>query len=51
MSIYCGREFGPDDIQTINRLMEHNPRLQRAPMSRQLCELWGWKNPTASSRT
>ncbi len=45
MSIYCGREFGPDDIQTINRLMEHNPRLQRAPMSRQLCELWGWKKP------
>ena len=45
MSIYCGREFGPDDIQTINRLMEHNPRLPRAPMSRQLCELWGWKKP------
>ncbi len=45
MSIYCGREFGPDDIQTINRLMEHNPRLQRATMSRQLCELWGWSKP------
>ena len=26
MSIYCGREFGPDDIQAINQLMEQNPR-------------------------
>jgi hypothetical protein len=45
MSIYCGREFGPDDIQTINRLMAQDPSLRRAPMSRQLCELWGWKKP------
>jgi len=45
MSIYCGREFGLDDIQTINRLMEQDPSLRRAPMSRQLCELWGWKKP------
>jgi hypothetical protein len=45
MSIYCGREFGLDDIQTINKLMEQNPSLQRAPMSRQLCELWGWNKP------
>jgi hypothetical protein len=45
MSIYCGREFSLDDIQTIKQLMEQNPRLQRTPMSRQLCELWGWTKP------
>lgn len=43
MSIYCGREISLEDIQTINMLMELNPSLKRSPMSRQLCELWGWK--------
>src|SRR5260370_34820152 len=45
MSLYCGREFSRDDIQTINRLMEQNPSLKRAPLSRQLCELWDWTQP------
>jgi hypothetical protein len=45
MSIYCGREFSRDDIQTIKRLMEQNPSLKRAPLSRQLCELWHWTQP------
>jgi hypothetical protein len=45
MSIYCGREFSRDDIQTINRLIEQNPSLKRAPLSRQLCELWDWTQP------
>ena len=45
MSTYCGREFGLNDIQAINKLMEQNPSLQRAPMSRQLCQLWEWRKP------
>jgi Domain of unknown function (DUF4338) len=45
MSLYCGREFNRDDIQTIKRLMEQNPSLKRAPLSRQLCELWHWTQP------
>jgi hypothetical protein len=45
MSIYCGREFSLDEIQSIKQLMEQNPSLRRAPMSRQLCELWGWNKP------
>ena len=45
MSIYCGREFSLDDLRTINELMLQDPSLQRAPMSRRLCELWGWRKP------
>ena len=45
MSIYCGREFSPDDLQTIRRLMEQNPLLKRSPLSRKLCELWHWTKP------
>ena len=45
MSLYCGREFSRDDIQTIKRLMEQDPSLKRAPLSRQLCELWDWTQP------
>ena len=45
MSIYCGRKFSPDDIQTIRRLMEQDPSLKRSPLSRKLCELWHWTKP------
>ena len=40
MTIYCGREFSPADIQTINRLMQDDPRLRRTALSRMLCELF-----------
>ena len=45
MSVYCGREFSPDDIQTIRDLMEQHPTLKRSPLSRKLCELWNWTKP------
>jgi hypothetical protein len=45
MNIYCGREFSAADIQTIQRLMQQDPSLQRSPLSRKLCELWGWIKP------
>ena len=45
MSIYCGREFGDADIQTIKRLMEQDPSLKRTPLSRKLCELFDWTKP------
>ena len=45
MTIYCGREFSSHDIQTIKLLMELDPSLKRAPMSRKLCELFGWRKP------
>ena len=45
MSVYCGREFSADDIQTIKLLMEQNPSLKRTPLSRKLCERFGWLKP------
>jgi hypothetical protein len=45
MSIYCGREFSLDDIQTIKRLIERDPSLKRSPLSRMLCALWDWTKP------
>lgn len=45
MTIYCGRDFSLADIQTIKDLMAHHPKLQRAALSRQLCELFGWFKP------
>jgi len=45
MTVYCARDFTEDDIQTIGRLMQDNPTLQRSPLSRQLCELWNWRKP------
>jgi len=45
MTVYCARDFTADDIETIRRLMQENPALQRSPLSRQLCELWNWRKP------
>jgi len=45
MSIYCGRSFSPEDIQTIRDLMAQDPSLKRSPLSRKLCELWDWTKP------
>ena len=45
MTIYCGREFSPEDIQTIKLLMEHNPSLKRRPLSRKVCQRLGWLKP------
>ena len=45
MTIYCGRDFSPVDIQTIRELIAQNPKLLRSPLSRRLCELVGWFKP------
>ena len=45
MTIYCGRDFSPADIQTIRELIGQNPKLLRSPLSRRLCELFAWFKP------
>lgn len=45
MTIYCGRDFSPADIQSIRDLMRHDPKLQRTPLSRLLCERFDWFKP------
>ena len=45
MTIYCGRDFSPADIQTIRDLIAQEPALLRSPLSRRLCEQFGWFKP------
>ena len=45
MTRYCGREFSSHDIQTIKLMMEDDPSLKRAPLSRKLCEMFEWRKP------
>ena len=45
MSIYCAREFSEHDIQAIKLLIAQNPSLKRTPLSRKVCELFGWLKP------
>lgn len=45
MTIYCGRDFSQNDIQTIRGMMQVDPKLKRSPLSRKLCELWHWVKP------
>ncbi len=40
MSVYCGRSFSADDIETIRVLISQDPNLTRAALSRKLCVLW-----------
>ena len=45
MTMYCGRDFSPTDIQTIRDLIAQEPALLRSPLSRRLCEQFGWFKP------
>ena len=45
MKRYCGRDFSADEIELIQRLIDTNPELRRAPLSRLLCERFGWVRP------
>lgn len=45
MKVYCARAMSTADIQTITTLIEQNPALTRAALSRLLCELWQWRKP------
>jgi hypothetical protein len=37
MKRYCGREFSPQELQAIARMIEHNPQVKRTPLSRLVC--------------
>jgi hypothetical protein len=45
MTIYCGRQFSAEDIETIKRLTEQDPSLKRTPLSCKICELFNWTKP------
>jgi len=45
MKAYCARAMSAGDVQTITALIEQNPHMTRAALSRRLCELWQWRKP------
>ncbi len=45
MKVYCARAMSAVDVQTITTLIEQNPALTRAALSRLPCELWQWRKP------
>lgn len=42
---YCGRPFTHEEIELIGRLIEAEPRPNRAQLSRMVCEALGWVRP------
>ena len=39
---YCGRDFPPEELELIRRLIAEDPARTRADLSRRLCERLGW---------
>jgi hypothetical protein len=43
--VYCAREFDEQDLRLIRDLLAHQPALNRAALSRRLCERLDWRRP------
>ena len=41
---YCGRDFSTADLAHIQELLRRQPALNRARLSRQVCQDLGWLN-------
>ena len=50
MKRYSGRDFSPEDLQAVARLIETNPTVKRTPLSRLVCELLDWRRPDGRLR-
>ena len=50
MKRYSGRDFSPEDLQAIARLIESNPTVKRTPLSRLVCEQLNWRRPDGRLR-
>jgi len=44
ISIIQGRQIGALELRTIRDLLTSHPSWNRTRLSRELCELWGWRN-------
>lgn len=42
---YCGRDFQPAELELIHELLAVQPPLDRARLSREVCERLGWRRP------
>ena len=42
---YCGRDFTPDELETINQIITEDPQRSRAQISRLVCQALSWYKP------
>lgn len=42
---YCGRDFSPEELQTITRILSQDSHRTRASLSRLICEALDWRKP------
>jgi len=42
---YCGRDFSAEEISHVRHLIQRKPELNRAQLSRLVCEEFGWLRP------
>ena len=42
---YCGRQFSDQEMEAIRALIEINPEVRRAGLSRLVCEKFDWRSP------
>lgn len=42
---YCGRDFSPDELEIMRRIIAEDPGRTRAQISRLVCEALGWYKP------
>jgi hypothetical protein len=43
--IVQGRQIGPDELEQVRGLLAAHPDWSRYRLSRQLCQVWKWRNP------
>jgi hypothetical protein len=48
VSVYCGRQFSPEELLAIRELIEQHPNLKRTPLSCRICALLGWTRPNGA---
>lgn len=47
---YRGRTIGPEDIESIRRLIAQHPAASRRRLSEELCRAWNWRQPNGELR-
>ena len=45
MSIYCGRDFTPKELERIRFLIKQNPEFNRTRLSVEVCQMFQWLKP------
>ena len=47
---YRGKDYGPEEIAFVRRLVEAHPTATRRGLSLKLCEAWEWRQPNGAPR-